>query len=196
MKKVTTFLALAFVGFLSLAFSQAPASYKVDPAASSLAWKGEKVTGMHTGFISISEGNLDIDGDKVTGGAFTIDMNSMTCTDLQGETAQKLLGHLKSDDFFGVAQHPTARLVITKAVWQGGNTYNIAADLTIKGITKPIKFPATVEATADAVTAKASIVVDRTEYNVRYGSGSFFDNLGDKTIYDNFTLDVNLVAKK
>ncbi len=195
MKKFQKIALPSLVILLSFAFtSEKPTVYNVDTSASSIVWTGKKVTGEHTGNISVANGNLEMDGNKVTGGSFEIDMSSITCTDLSGGTAEKLLGHLKSDDFFGVANHGTANLKITKAVWQGENNYKITGDLTIKGTTKEIKFPATIAEDGGKVTANATIVVDRTEYDIRYGSGSFFDNLGDKTIYDDFTLEVSLVA--
>ncbi|HNM27932.1 MAG TPA: YceI family protein, partial [Saprospiraceae bacterium] len=107
------------------------------------------------------------------------------------------VGHLKSDDFFGVAGHPTSKFVITRAIPQDSKgNYKIIGNLTIKETTKEVKFLANVAEAAGTVTASGKITVDRSEYNVRYGSGSFFDGLGDKTIYDEFDLQVNLVAKK
>lgn len=197
MKKFHTIAVLALVGLLSFAFTnEKPTKYNVDSSASNVVWTGKKVTGSHTGNINVSNGNIEMDGSKVTGGYFEIDMNSMTCTDLSGGGAEKLIGHLKSDDFFGVANHGTANLKITKAVWQGENNYKITGDLTIKGTTKEIKFPASITEEGGKIMANATIIVDRTEYDIRYGSGSFFENLGDKTIYDDFTLEVSLVANK
>lgn len=197
MKKFQKIAVLALVGLLSFAFTnEKPARYNVDATESTIVWTGKKVTGAHTGNISVTNGNIEMDGNKVTGGFFEIDMNSMTCTDLSGDMAGKLLGHLKSDDFFGVEKNPTASLKITKAVWQGENNYKVTGDITIKGVTKEIKFPATITEENGKITANSTIVVDRSEFDIRYGSGSFFDNLGDKTIYDDFTLEVSLVAGK
>jgi len=156
---------------------------------SSVTWTGKKVTGQHTGTINIKSGSLEFDNGMLTGGNITIDMNSIVCTDLGEGGARKLEGHLKSDDFFGVATHPTATLNITgvKEAEKKGS-YMITADLTIKEITKSISFNAE---TNDA-EAQAKVVIDRTDFDVKYGSGSFFDNLGDKTIYDDFELIINL----
>ncbi len=129
-----------------------------------------------------------MEDDKIVGGEFTMDMSTITVTDLSGEDKGKLEGHLKSEDFFGIEKHPTAKLVINSAAAKGNGKYGIVGDLTIKNETHPITFD--LEMNED--TATAQLTIDRSKYNVRYGSGSFFDNLGDKTIYDNFELDVNL----
>jgi len=157
-----------------------------------VSWKGYKVLGNHTGEIRIKEGNLDFEGDKLVGGEFTIDMSSISSTDLEGETAQKLIGHLSSPDFFGIATFPTANFKITKVVSRGkAGDYKITGDITIKGKTEEISFNAVF---ADNV-ATASTKIDRSKFDVRYGSGSFFQNLGDNTIYDEFDLDIKLVLK-
>jgi polyisoprenoid-binding protein YceI len=167
---------------------------KVDVNTSVVAWTGYKVTGKHFGKVRIQSGEIAMTDGVITGGTFVIDMNSITCEDLTGDTNGKLIGHLKSDDFFGVDQHPTATLAITRAIPQDSQgNYKILANLTIKGNTKPIKFFAQHSKENGRDMAKAKIKVDRSEYNVRYGSGSFFDNLGDKTIYDEFDMDVTLV---
>ncbi|MCI4647823.1 MAG: YceI family protein [Phaeodactylibacter sp.] len=169
----------------------------VSVAESNIVWNGYKVTGSHTGNIQLKSGELEFDGDMLTGGSFVIDMTSMTNNDLEGEWKEKLMGHLKSDDFFSVDKFPTASFNITQVVSRGKpGEYKIVGDLTIKGITKEIKFQANVEDMGDKAKAVAEVVVDRSEFNVRYGSGSFFDNLGDKTIYDEFDLQVNLVVNK
>lgn len=170
-------------------------SQKVDPAASQIIWKGYKVTGEHAGTIKIKEGTLDYKDGVLTGGNFMIDMNSIVCTDLTGEYAQKLEGHLKSADFFGVEKYPTAQLVLTNVVANGVNRYKVTADLTIKETTKPVKFIATITEKDGKKIATTDIQIDRSEYDVRYGSGSFFDSLGDKTIYDEFDLSVSLVSE-
>ena len=174
-----------------------PTNYKVDAGASTIVWQGYKVTGQHTGTVKVQSGNLTFDNGVLTGGTFTIDMTSIKCTDQEGEWADKLVGHLKSEDFFGVDKYPTSKFVITRAIPQDtkGN-YKIIGNLTIKDTTKEVKFLASAAETAGSVTAAGKITVDRSEYNVKYGSGSFFDGLGDKTIYDNFDLQVSLVAKK
>lgn len=172
-------------------------TYNVDVTASNIIWNGYKVTGQHSGTVKLKNGNLTFNNNQLNGGSFEIDMNSITCTDLDAEYGGKLVGHLKSDDFFGVAKYPTAKFVITRAIPQDtkGN-YKIVGNLTIKQTTKEIKFAANLSESNGKVTATGKITIDRSEYDVRFGSGSFFDNLGDKTIYDEFDLNVTLVAKK
>jgi polyisoprenoid-binding protein YceI len=159
----------------------------VDIAKSTITWVGKKVTGQHTGTINIKEGALEFDNGILTGGTFIIDMTSLTVTDLQGGMADKLKGHLTSDDFFGIATYPEAKLVIT-TVNADGNKYMVTGDLTIKGKTAPINFTTTINGNM----ATADIVVDRTVYDVKYGSGKFFEGLGDKMIYDDFNLSIGL----
>lgn len=193
MKKL---LLLPLLALLAMSAKVAD-TYNVDAASSTVIWKGYKVTGSHTGTVKIKSGNLTWDAGKLTGGSFEIDMTTITNTDLEGEYAGKLVGHLKSDDFFGVTKYPTAKFVITKAIPQDtkGN-YKIIGNLTIKETTKEIKFMASASESSGTITSSGKITIDRSEYNVKYGSGSFFDGLGDKTIYDEFDLQVTLVAKK
>ena len=161
----------------------------VNTETSTVTWKAYKVTGSHTGTISLKSGALEFDGDKLTGGEFTVDMTTINTTDLKaGQGKEKLDGHLHSDQFFGTASHPTSTLVFTNVKASGKNSYEVTGDLTIKGITKPVTFDVSVYGSK----ATATLKVDRAAYNVQYGSGSFFDNLGDKTIYDEFDLVVDL----
>lgn len=200
MKKVTAFstllTALALVGMsFTNPFTPEVESLSVNVEKSNIVWNGYKVTGSHTGNIQLKSGKLDFEGDKLVGGNFEIDMTSITCTDLEGEYNQKLVGHLKSDDFFSVEKNPTAKFVITQVVSRGTpGDYKIVGDLTIKGITKQIKFFTNVKEENGQKVATSEIKIDRSEFNVRFGSGSFFDNLGDKTIYDEFDLQVKLVS--
>jgi polyisoprenoid-binding protein YceI len=160
----------------------------VDTEASTITWKAYKVTGSHEGTINLASGNLDFNGTTLTGGAFVVDMTTINTTDLEGEYKQKLDGHLHSDDFFATATHKTASLEITSVKASGKNAYDATANLTIKNITKEVNFTISVYGSK----ATASLKVDRSQFDVRYGSGSFFDNLGDKTIYDEFDLVVDL----
>jgi polyisoprenoid-binding protein YceI len=197
MKKMNFLATLLAITVAAFAFTMANVEYKVDTQKSKVGWLGKKVTGEHKGMINIADGKLISDGKTVTGGSFTIDMNSMTCTDLTDkEYNAKLLGHLKSDDFFGTAKFPKSTFVITSVTPLTGNQYKVAGNLTIKGITKPVEFPATIQVSDVEIKAAATIKVDRTLYDIKYGSGKFFDNIGDKAINDEFELNVDLVAKK
>jgi len=196
MKKNKIVLGLFAISFALFSFATFRADvFNVDKSASKILWKGEKVTGFHTGEIMVSSGSFQVEGNKVVGGSFEVDMKSMTCTDLKDKMAEKLVGHLKSDDFFGVEKFATSKLSIKKITSQGKDDYKVIADLTIKGITKEVKFPAKITLGKE-LKATAKIVIDRSDYDIRYGSGSFFDDLGDKTIYDNFELTIDVVAKK
>lgn len=162
---------------------------KVDTKTSTIVWKGYKVVGSHEGTVNLNYGFLEFENGSLSGGEFTMNMSSIICTDLQGEYKGKLEGHLKAADFFDTEQFPTAKLVITEvAVGRSQNTYHIKADLTIKGLTKEIEFDTVLE---DG-TATANIKIDRTAYDIKYGSGSFFDGLGDNMIYNDFDLTVDL----
>jgi polyisoprenoid-binding protein YceI len=161
---------------------------KIEVKDSNIEWEGEKVTGSHEGTIELKDGYFTMENGELKGGEFVMDMTSITVTDLEGEDKGKLEGHLKSDDFFGVNNHPTAKLVITSVAKKSNGTYGVVADLTIKEKTNSITF----DLDMDNNSASTELTIDRSKYDVRYGSGSFFDNLGDKTIYDNFELDVEL----
>ena len=191
MKKSVLSIALAVVvGFSATANSPIDGEKKeVNVSESKITWKGYKVTGSHEGTIDLKSGHLEMDGNKLTGGEFVVDMTSITNLDMApGEGKEKLEGHLKSDDFFGVENHPTAKLVITSAESMNKNSYSVKGDLTIKGKTNPVTFVVSIYENK----ATATLKVDRAKYDVRYGSGSFFDNLGDKAIYDEFDLVVDL----
>ena len=182
------FFSTVFIAILVMTITQAQSTTPIDAAKSTVTWTGKKVTGSHTGTINISEGSIINKDGRFHGGTFTIDMTSITNSDLDGNMKGKLEGHLKSDDFFGVEAHPTATLTITDIDKLGGG-YKLTADLTIKGKTAPVSFDAAVTGN----TATANITVDRTLYDVKYGSGKFFEDLGDKMISDNFELVVSLV---
>lgn len=197
MKRFFGFFALAATLVLGSAFVASDTlTYSVDLEKSTVTWKGYKVTGSHEGTINVKTGGLEYTDGLLSGGVFEIDMTSITVTDLKGGTAEKLVGHLSSEDFFGVEKYPAAKFVITNVSPQGPGRYKVTGDLTIKETTKPVKFTATTTEEDGMITAKADIQIDRSEYNVKYGSGTFFGNLGDKTIYDEFDLSVSLVAKK
>lgn len=199
MKKNILKLVAAFTVLVaSFAFVSSASTFKADVKSSNLVWEGKKITGSgHTGNIKLKSGSFVMDGVNLTSGEFVIDMNSMTCTDLKDkEYNGKLIDHLKSDDFFSVAKFSEAKIKITSATHKGKNKYDVKADLTIKGITHPIEFPADIVVTGTKATATALVTVDRSKFDVQYGSGSFFEGLGDNLIEDNFTIALSLIAKK
>ncbi len=187
MKNLKTIAFALFVTFGTLTITAQ--TKKVDVAGSKIEWVGKKVTGQHNGTINLKDGALVFNNKKLAGGTFTVDMTSLNTTDLTGEYQTKLNGHLKADDFFGTDKFPTATLVFkTIAAAKKEGVYTVTADLTIKSITKPITFDiATTEK-----TASTKLVIDRTKYDIKYGSGSFFENLGDKAISNDFDLTVSL----
>ena len=163
-----------------------------DVKKSILKWHGKKVTGEHYGNINLKSGMMEMKDNQIVKGRFIIDMNSITCTDLTDATYNaKLVNHLKSDDFFGAAKHPEAVIEIVKSTPFTNNEATVEAKLTIKNITHPVSF----KVRKDGEAYIAEIVVDRSKYDVRYGSGSFFDGLGDKMIYDEFEMTVRIEAK-
>lgn len=181
--------SILFVALITFSFATPEETKKeIKTAESSVIWKGYKVTGSHQGTIAIKNGSLTFNDSKLTGGSFIIDMTSIANTDLEGEYKGKLEGHLKSDDFFGVEKFPTALLVFTKVKSTGKNSYKVTGNITIKGTTKSI----TLDLSIYGNKATASLKIDRTKFDVRYGSTSFFDGLKDKAIYDEFDLVVDL----
>lgn len=199
MKKIISSLGLIALLIVSVSFIK-PAKkevYKIDSQKSSIEWLAKKVTGQHVGTIKLASGQLETNGKALKSGSFLIDMNTIVCTDLQGEYNGKLIGHLRSEDFFSVEKNPISKFVITKVTAAGTDRANITGNLTIKGITQAITFPASVKKQGDAMVAVAkNVKVDRTKYDIRYGSKSFFASIGDKAIDDEFELSINLVATK
>jgi len=197
MTKFKSLAAVVLVGSLLVgsSFTSKLNSFKVNVAKSTLNWVATKVTGKHNGTLKLANGSLESNGKMVTGGTFDIDMNSLVCLDLTDkETNGKFVGHLRSDDFFSIEKHKTAHFEIQKVVPTKGNDYDVTGKLTIKGITNEVTFPATITTTPKGVKASAKITVDRTKFDIKYGSGKFFEGLGDKVINDDFTIDLNLEA--
>lgn len=192
--KFTPIFSLAVAAIFSIfAFAPKADVYTVDASKSTITWEGKKPLGSHNGTVSLKSGSLGFNGKKLVQGSFVADMT--TIKDADGSA--KLEGHLKADDFFGVEKFPTATFAITKIAGNGTNV-TVTGNLTIKGKTNAVSFPAVIKWNADkTVTATADkIIVDRTKFGVQYGSKSIFSNLGDKFINDEFTLSIKLVAKK
>ncbi len=191
--KLITALILSLAAVFSLTENPAPAT--VNKAESQIRWEASKVTGTHWGYVPIKNANLDVAGGKITGGSFDMDMVNLTVEDLKEEPSKgNLTKHLKSDDFFSVEKFNTATFKITEAKTSNGIDYTISGTLTIKGISQPISFPAKVAMAGGKMTATGQITFDRTKYDIKFRSGNFFENLGDRMIYDEVKLDVKLVA--
>ncbi len=177
---------------------------KLDPKASLIKWIGSKVTGSsHHGTLKLKSGEIEVAGGAIAAGTFDIDMTTITNEDLaeSPKDMAKLVGHLNSGDFFSTTKHPTANFKITSvkplaSSKAGEPTHEIAGNLTIKGITNPIQFPAVVSMQDTGATATANFAIDRTRWDIRYNSGKFFPNIGDKIIKDDIQMDLNLVATK
>lgn len=180
-------IALALVVALGTLTASAQTTKKVDASKSKVLWLAKKVGGQHNGDVNLKEGALVFNGKKLVGGNFTVDMTSINTTDLQGEWKGKLDGHLKNDDFFAVEKFPTSTLVFKSIGAKSANTYTVTADLTIKGITAPVTF----DIVANKGVANATVMVDRTKYDIKYASKNF-GALADKAIDDEFELKVNL----
>jgi len=160
-------------------------------AQSNIDWVGRKVTGAHNGTISLKQGELNLTDGQLTGGKFTIDTTSIKILDVTDPaTNAQFAGHLASDDFFSSSRYPEAVFEIGSVV---GN--HVQGNLTIKGITKPVEFDVNFKVDGDTLTATGKIVVDRTDYAMKFRSGNFFKDLGDTLIYNDFNLDVTVTAK-
>ena len=180
--------ATAIIAFAAFNTASEITKKQVNTETSQIVWKGHKLGGTHEGTITIENGALEFDRDQLVGGNFVIDMTTITVTDLSGDNKANLEGHLKSDDFFGVETFNKATLNFTDVADKGNGIYTVTGDLTIKNHTNPITFDLTI--TGDKATTE--LKVDRSKYDVRYGSKSFFNDLKDKAIYDNFDLEVAL----
>lgn len=187
-------MALIIAASSFTAFGQ---TYNVDTSSSKITYVGKKVTGEHTGNVATKKGTLVFKGDNLVGGEIIADMNSLTSTDITDpEYNAKYVGHMKSPDFFNTEKYPEAKLVIknSKKTKKG---LEVTADLTMIGETKPVTFIVKDLKKGDSVVSgKSDLKLNRTLWGLKYGSGSFFKGLGDKAIDDEFTLSVDLTAKK
>ena len=206
MKKTMLILAFAAMGLSVIAGEpkapkgQTAETIKVDASKSTMKWHAEKVTGKHDGTVQLLGGTLSLAGNVLTGGTIEADMTTIDDGDMQGEYHDKFVKHLKSEDFFSVASFPKAILVIKKVVeikeHQTAENFTVTADLTIKGITKEVTFPAIIVIGKTEVIANADFNIDRTKYDIKYGSKTIFANIGDKAINDEFNIKVRVVAVK
>lgn len=177
-------------------------SLTVDTDASVIEWKGSKPTGTHNGTVQLAEGTMDVQEDQIKAGSFVIDMTTITDLDLEGDMKDNLEAHLKGTvegkegDFFNVNKYPTAAFEITNITESEGKTM-VSGNLTMKEKTHNITFPATITMEGDSVQLKSeTFSIDRTLWDVNYGSKSVFDNLGDKFINDEIELTISVVASK
>ena len=192
MKLITT-LILSLGTLFTL--SESPAPVAVNKSESTVTWKAAKVTGEHWGYVPISDAKLDYANGKITGCSFEMDMVNLTVEDLTDPKSKgNLTNHLKSDDFFSVEKFNKSTFKITSAKTSNGTDYTIAGTLTIKGISQPISFPAKASVAGNKLTATGQITFDRTKFDIKYRSGSYFEDLADKMIYEEVKLDVKLVA--
>jgi len=165
--------------------------FEIISTQSNIDWVGRKVTGAHNGTIGVKEGEIILNDGKLTGGKFVIDTTSIKILDVTDPaTNAQFAGHLASDDFFSSEKYPEATLEITEVI---GN--HVEGNLTIKGITHPIGFDVMINTDGDLLTATGNIVIDRTDYNMKFRSGNFFKDLGDTLIYNDFDLNVSVTAK-
>ena len=179
---------------LALGFNIASAqTANIDTKKSSVEWTGSKVTGTHTGTINVSQGTISLKDNALSVVDITIDMTSIKNTDLDGGAATKLEGHLHSADFFNTKEYKTATFKST-AVKPTAKGYEVTGDLTIKGKTEPISFTVSTAMYGQTILATGTLIFDRAKFDVKYGSGSFFDDLGDKVIDDDVKLAFNIVT--
>jgi polyisoprenoid-binding protein YceI len=174
----------------------------IDAERSTIGWMGTKITGQHDGTIGLANGELYLIGDQLVGGNIVLDMAAIVVLDIEDpQMNARLQGHLQSDDFFSTESFPEAtfemaNIVKLEEALTGEPNYTISGNLTIKGITHGVTFPAYVEVENDVVTANADFDLDRTMWDVKFGSGRFYENLGDNLIHDNFNIKLDITARK
>ena len=165
--------------------------YNIETVQSQITWTGREVsTSYHYGTLDFVSGNFEISNGAIVNGEFIVDMTSINNRDMEGDRKARLEGHLKSDDFFSVESYPTAAISINSSELISDGKWNVSADLSIKGFTHPVNF----EMISSEDGWSANLVFDRSKYDVRFRSGSFFENLGDKLIYDDIELSINLIT--
>lgn len=186
MKMKKTFFTLITFFVTQITFAQ---EKNIDVNSSTIKWTGKEITTKtHYGLLKFKNGSLNVKDGVINGGSFVVDMASLENQDLSGGSKDYLEKHLRSEDFFGVEQHPTASLTINSAKKAKEGHQKVDGTLTIKGITHPIRFVMIM--TDEGATA--NLVFDRSKYQVKFRSSTFFDDLGDKLIYDDIELKVNL----
>ena len=171
-------------------------SAMLDTTKSKVTWFGKKPAATHSGTVNIMTGDLKIENGLVKAGTFELDMNSIDNQDLTGEWKTKLVGHLKSDEFFNVAKFPKAKFELTSVTQKTGDEYEFKGKLTIKDITNEISFPGTIKNEKGVMKSQATIKIDRTLWGIKYNSAKFFDvnKLLDKVINDEVEFKLELVT--
>lgn len=195
MRSILVFIGIAYSFVVSSQDIQA--KYVADPLASKIEWTGKKLTGEHYGEIKLASGELIFSKQKLSEGSFEMDMASINCTDITDVKSNKrLVDHLKSEDFFSVKRYPLSRFTLTSVNCKSDNECDITGDLTIKEKTNPITFPVKLQRENEKMVAKATMTFDRSKYDVKFGSQSFYENLGDKLVYDDVDISITLTLKK
>ncbi len=196
MKKIFLSAILSVLTLFAIATKPHTDQIRVNSENSTVKWTGSKIAESHEGTIKIQKGVLGIQHGTLVGGQISIDMSTITNTDMEGRMKQRLEWHLKNKDFFNVEEFPLATITITNSVRGSGNSYKIMANLTIKGITHPISFAADVNVNGKNFLATAKIKIDRTKWDIKYNSGNYFKDLGDKLILDEVEFDIYLLSVK
>jgi len=196
MKTKKILLGFAFV-LGTLVFNtnvNAQKSMDLDLDKSKVEWFGKKVTGEHSGSVMLKSGSLEMYGARIVGGEFVMDMTTIKNKDIESDKYRNdLEKHLRSDDFFGVAKFPESKFVIKESKNLENGMILVKGEINIKGITKPLEFKVSSHKHSDSFHVSGTIVIDRTQFDIKYGSGSFFDNLGDRTINNDFELKFDLM---
>ena len=189
MKTTFKFIITITLTLISISFSYSQ-SLTANKTQSLIRWYGEELTGKtHFGNLSFKEGRIELQDGLIIGGNFVVNMTSLSVEDLSGGAKARLEGHLRSDDFFSVDKYPEATLKISQKAKVEGDVQKLYGELTIKGIKHAVDFSIIL---VDKKTATANLTFDRSKYNVRFRSGSFFENLGDKLILDDIRMEVRL----
>lgn len=172
-------------------------NFKIESTKSQIDWTGRKVTGAHNGTIGIKEGNFILSNGKISGGTIVINTTSIKILDVtDAATNAQFAGHLASDDFFSIEKFPTASFDIVNSKQLTPNSYYLEGNLTIKDITHLTGFEVKVESESeDTFSLSGKLIIDRTQYDIKFRSGNFFKDLGDTLIYNDFDLDFNITAK-
>lgn len=189
------------VEYKPMRFHASKSELDVSSEKSKICWTGRNLANFHTGHLKLKSGKIKLSDGILTGGRFSIDMQSIICEDLTDKGMNRgLITHLLSADFFEVSKYPEADFEITgsellKNVSPGAPNYIITGNLTIKGITNEIKFNCVAGwNTKGLFFAQAAFEIDRTRWNVMYGSGRFFERLGMHLVNDFVTIQLFITA--